>query len=286
MNKQSVILHPISVDGVLEPGIINGDGLQAVQLMHADGVLTAWTWDHIQAVPGTLLSGTAEIRPAGFPRGSFPIIERVRWEPTMQVVEVIPSTFARKNDTIPRFKRLVSRLFHPGLHQLLHDVFAIPALFHDYWIAAYDDVDSIANVAETAVAVAELVERSLDLPSYEREVGVVFALLREAGRAWPRQCWKGRYHALHCLEQIIGSVETLGEEFPDEASTLIELMQNECRLSFEPAAAHILKHIEALTLACRGDRGEARIVQVDGPATDKVIHLDWARARRRQPGDH
>ena len=61
MNKQSVILHPTSIDGVFEPGIISGDGLQAVRLMHADGVLTAWTWDHIPASPRSLLSGTAEM---------------------------------------------------------------------------------------------------------------------------------------------------------------------------------------------------------------------------------
>ena len=285
MNKQSVILHPMSVDGVFEPDIISGDGLQAVKLMHADGVLTAWTWDHIPASVGSLLSGTAEIRSAGFPRGSVPIIERVRWVPAMQVVDVIPSTLARKSDTVPRFKRLVSRLFHPGLHQLLHDVFAIPSLFHDFWTAAYDDPDSIGEVAETAVATAELLECSLELSSFEREVGIVFALLREAGRAWCRQSWQGRYHTLHCLDQIQCSIDKLREQFPAEASTLVELMQHECRLSFEPNTAPILERVEALALAYRGHRGEAKIVQVDSPAPDKVIRLDWARARRRHLAD-
>lgn len=285
MNKQSVILHPTSIDGVFEPGIISGDGLQAVRLMHADGVLTAWTWDHIPVSPASLLSGTAEIHPAGFPHGSVPIIEHVQWEPTMQVVDMIPTTFARKSDTIPRFKRLVGRLLHPGLHQLLHDVFAIPTLFRDYWTAAYDEVDSIGEVAETAVATAELIERSLDLYSFEREVGVVFALLREAGRAWPRQHWQGRYHTLHCLDQIQCSIDKLREQFPAEASTLVELMQHECRLSFEPNTAPILERVEALALAYRGHRGEAKIVQVDSPAPDKVIRLDWARARRRHLAD-
>ena len=285
MNKQFLIPHPVSVDGVFEPDIISGDGLQAVRVMHADGVLTAWTWDHIPASVGSLLSGTAEIRSAGFPRGSVPIIERVRWVPAMQVVDVIPSTLARKSDTVPRFKRLVSRLFHPGLHQLLHDVFAIPSLFHDFWTAAYDDPDSIGEVAETAVATAELLECSLELSSFEREVGIVFALLREAGRAWCRQSWQGRYHTLHCLAQIQGSIDTLREEFPEEASMLIELMQHECRLSFEPGTALILDHVEALALACRGHRGATRIMQEDSPASGKVIRLDLARARRRQRRD-
>lgn len=285
MNKQSLILHPTSVDGVFEPGIISGDGLQAVRLMHADGVLTAWTWDHIPVSSTGLLSGTAEIRPAGFPHGSVPLIEHVQWEPTMRVVDLIPTTFARKSDTILRFKRLVDRLFHPGLNQLLHDVFAMPTLFRDYWTAAYDEVNSVGEVAETAVATAELIERSLDLYSFEREVGVVFALLREAGRAWSRQYWQGRYHALHCLDQIQCSIDTLREQFPAEASTLTELMQHECRLSFEPATAHILDRVEALALAYREHRAEAKIVQVDSPASDKVIRLDWARARRRQLAD-
>lgn len=285
MNKQSLILHPTSIDGVFEPGIISGDGLQTVRVMHADGVLTAWTWDHIPVSLGGLLSGTAEIRPAGFPHGSVPIIEHIQWEPTMQVIDVIPTTFARKSDTISRFKRLVNRLFHPGLNQLLHDVFAMPTLFHDYWTAAYDEADSIGEVAETAVATAELIEHSLDLYSFEREVGVVFALLREAGRAWPRQYWQGRYHTLHCLDKIQCSINTLREQFPAEASTLVELMQHECRLSFDPATAPILERVEALALAYRGHRGEARIVQVDSPASDKVIRLDWERARRRQLAD-
>jgi hypothetical protein len=282
MNKQSVILHPMSVDGVFEPDIISGDGLQAVKLMHADGVLTAWTWEHIQVTPGSLLSGTAEIRPAGFPHDSVPIIERIRWEPAMQVVDVIPSTFARKNDTIPRFKRLVSRMFHPGLHQLLHDVFAIPALFQDFWSAAYDEADSIGEVAEAAIATAERVEGSPYLFSFGRNVGIVFALLREAGRAWPRQWWQDHCPALHCLAQIQGAIETLSQEYPEEAATLTELMQYQWRLSFEPDTTFILEHVLTLAHACRGHRGEAGIVLDDSPVPDNVIPLDWARVRRQQ----
>ena len=55
--------------------------------------------------------------------------------------------------------------------------------------------------------------------------------------------------------QALALIDKLREQFPAEASTLVELMQHECRLSFEPNTAPILERVEALALAYRGHRG-------------------------------
>ena len=49
MNKHPLITQPVTFDAVLEPGLICGDGLQSVRVLHPDGELAAWTWHHFDA---------------------------------------------------------------------------------------------------------------------------------------------------------------------------------------------------------------------------------------------
>ena len=64
MNKHPLITQPVTFDAVLEPGLICGDGLQSVRLIHSGGELMAWSWNHIEpANNASVLTATVVTSP-------------------------------------------------------------------------------------------------------------------------------------------------------------------------------------------------------------------------------
>ncbi len=246
MNKQPLITHPVTFDAVLEPGLISGDGLQSVRVIHPDGELAAWTWHHFNAAnTDSVLTGTVSIQPFGQPVGLTSVIDRIQWQPALQVIDLIPEV-AGTAKLVARFRSLVDQIRHPGLQQLLHDVFALRPLFYNYWSAALEADGEPCSLAEKAIINAELVQWGVGLSSFQRAVGMTFALLRNAGQAWPPEQWSDGEHALHLLRQIDGSMSHLAQGYPEDADVLRELMEHEYRLSLSPLALSTLEHVNHL----------------------------------------
>ncbi|QNN78414.1 hypothetical protein IAE60_02960 [Pseudoxanthomonas mexicana] len=278
MNKQLLITQPVTFDAVLEPGLISGDGLQSVRVLHPDGELAAWTWQHFDAAnTDSVLTATVTIRPFGYPLGLTSVIDRIQWQPTLQVVDLIPEVSGTAK-LVARFRSLLVHIRHPGLQQLLQDVFALRPLFYDYWNTSLDMDGRECSLAEKAISNAELVQWSVGLSSFQRCIGMTFALLRNAGQAWPREEWSDGEHALHLLRQIDGSMSHLASVYPEDADVLRELMEHEYRLSLSPLALSTLEHVNYLADTSRLD------AHWKGPEEDNgssnLISLDAFRRRR------
>ena len=123
MNKHPLITQPVTFDAVLEPGLICGDGLQSVRVLHPDGELAAWTWHHFDAAnTDSVLTATVSIHPLGYPVGLTSVIDRIQWQPGLQVIDLIPEVTGTAK-LVARFRALVDQIRHPGMQQLLQDVF-------------------------------------------------------------------------------------------------------------------------------------------------------------------
>ena len=133
MNKHPLITQPVTFDAVLEPGLISGDGLQSVRVLHPDGELAAWTWHHFDAAnTDSVLTATVSIHPLGDPVGLTSVIDRIQWQPALQVIDLIPEVTGTAK-LVARFRALIDQIRHPGMQQLLQDVFALRPLFYNYW---------------------------------------------------------------------------------------------------------------------------------------------------------
>ena len=278
MNKQLLITQPVTFDAVLEPGLISGDGLQSVRVLHADGELAAWTWQHFDAAnTDSVLTATVSIRPLGYPVGLTSVIDRIHWQPTLQVVDLIPEVSGTAK-LVARFRSLMEQIRHPGLQQLLQDVFALRPMFYDYWNTTLDIDGQERSLAEKAISNAELVQWGVGLSSFQRCIGMTFALLRNAGQAWPREQWSDGEHALHLLRKIDGSMSHLAKSYPEDAHVLRELMEHEYRLTLSPLALSTLEHVNHLGDMSWLDAHWKGPEEANG--SSNLISLDAFRRRR------
>ena len=247
MSKQSVLSRPITLDAVVEPDLISGDGLQSVRLIHSGGELMAWSCSHIEpASTASVLTATVHVNPFGLPLGLTSIIERIQWRPDMPVTRLIPDT-AGVDGLAGRFRTLIGQMRHPGLQQLLQDVFVLRQMFYDYWKVTVSINGEVCSLAEHSIRSAELVQCSVGLSSFQRSLGVAFALLRDAGQAWPTAQWLDGSHALHLLQQVQGAISHLAQQYPEDADVLVELLQHNHRLSLSSLALSILEHVDCLS---------------------------------------
>ena len=109
---------------------------------------------------------------------------------------------------------------------------------------------------------------------------MTFALLRNAGQAWPLEQWSDGEHALHLLRQIDGSMSHLGQGYPEDADVLRELMEHEYRLSLSPLALSTLKHVNHLADMSWLDAYWGRLDGQDTGGTNNLVSLNAFRRRR------
>ena len=280
MNKHPLITQPVTFDAVLEPGLICGDGLQSVRVLHPDGELAAWTWHHFDAAnTDSVLTATVSIHPLGYPVGLTSVIDRIQWQPALQVIDLIPEVTGTAK-LAARFRALVDQIRHPGMQQLLQDVFALRPLFYNYWNATIEIDGKACSLAQKAITNAELVQWGVGLSSFQRAVGMTFALLRNAGQAWPREQWSDGEHALHLLRQIDGSMSHFAQGYPEDADVLRELMEHEYRLSLSPLALSTLEHVNHLADMSWLDAHWAGLDGQETSGTGNLVSLDAFRRRR------
>jgi len=281
MSKQLLLSRPITVDAVLEPGPTSGDGLQLVRLIRAGGELHAWSWIHVEpSNADSVLTATVHVNPFEHPLGLMSIIERIQWRPDMLITDLIPGA-ADGDGLAHRFRTLIQQLGHPGLQQLLQDVFVLRNMFYGYWTATISVDGQACSLAEHAIRNAELVQRSLGLSCVQRSLGVAFALLRNAGRAWPAGQWPDGHHALLLLRQIQGTTTHLAQHYPEDADVLVELLQQEYRLSLSSSAKAILEHVDYLsgTQAVDPDSNGSGVLFQSAP--DNLISIEKFLRRKK-----
>ena len=280
MKKQYVLSRPITLDAVIEPGLISGDGLQSVRLIHSGGELMAWSWNHIEpASTASVLTATVHVNPFGLPLGLTSIIERIQCRPDMPVTGLIPDTEG-VDGLAGRFRTLIRQMRHPGLQQLLQDVFVLRQMFYDYWKATIPVDGQECSLAEHSIRSAELVQCSVGLSSFQRSLGVAFALLRDAGQAWPAAQWLDGSHALHLLQQVQGAISHLAQQYPEDADVLVELLQRDHRLSLSSLALSILKHVDCLSGTQNSDVGGRGPATPLRPAPDNLTSMREFLRRR------
>jgi len=219
----------------------------------------AWSWNHIEpANSASVLTATVHINPFGRPLGLTSIIERIQWRPDMLVTGLIPEA-AGADGLAGRFRTLIGQMRHPGLQQLLEDVFVLRQMFYGYWTATVLIDGEGHLLAECSIRNAELVQCSVGLSSFQRSLGVAFALLRDAGRAWPTGRWLDGSHSLHLLLQIQGATSHLARQYPEDADVLMELLQHEHRLSLSSLALSILERVDCLSGTKGADANRSRL---------------------------
>lgn len=280
MRKQSVLSRPITLDAVIEPSLICGDGLQSVRLIHSGGELMAWSWNRIEPTnTASVLTATVHVNPFGQPLGLTSIIERIQWRPGMPVTGLIPGA-ADADGLADRLRTLIREMRHPGLQQLLQDVFVLRQMFYDYWKATVPIDGEGYLLAERSIRNAELVQCSIGLSSFQRSLGVAFALLRDAGRAWPTGRWLDGSHSLHLLGQIQGAISHLARQYPEDADVLVELLQHEHRLSLSSLALSILEHVDCLSGTQNAEADGSRSATRFPPVPANLISMgDFLRRR-------
>ncbi len=280
MSKQSVLSRPITLDAVVEPDLISGDGLQLVRLIHAGGELMAWSWNRIEPTnTASVLTATVHVNPFGQPLGLTSIIERIQWRPGMPVTGLIPGA-ANADGLADRLRTLIREMRHPGLQQLLQDVFVLRQMFYDYWEATVPVDGGTYSLAERSIRNAELVQCSVGLSSFQRSLGVAFALLRDGGRAWPTAQWLDGSHALHLLQQIQGATSHLAQQYPEDADVLVELLQHEHRLSLSSLALSILEQVDCLSRIQNSDAGGNGPVTLARPMPGNLVSIAEFLRRR------
>ncbi len=280
MRKQSVLSRPITLDAVVEPDLISGDGLQSVRLIHTGGELMAWSWNHIEpANNASVLAATVHVNPFGRPLGLISIIERIQWRPDMLVTRLIPEA-AGADGLAGRFRALIGQMRHPGLQQLLQDVFVLRQMFYDYWKATIPVDGQEYSLAECSIRNAELVQCSVGLSSFQRSLGVAFALLRDGGRAWPTAQWSDGSQSLHLLQQSQGAISHLAQQYPEDADVLVELLQRDHRLSLSSLALSILEHVDCLSGTQNAEADGSRSATRFPPVPANLISMgDFLRRR-------
>lgn len=281
MSKQSVLSRPITLDAVVEPDLISGDGLQSVRLIHSGGQLMAWSCSHIEpASTASVLTATVHVNPFGLPLGLTSIIERIQWRPDMPVTRLIPDT-AGVDGLAGRFRTLIGQMRHPGLQQLLQDVFVLRQMFYDYWKVTVSINGEVCSLAERSIRNAELIQCSVGLSSFQRSLGVAFALLRDAGRAWPTGRWLDGSHSLHLLRQIQGATSHLFQQYPEDADVLVELLQHDHRFSIGSLAQSILEHVDDLSGVQMANAGGGRSGRLTCSAPGNLISIsDFLRGKK------
>jgi len=186
MSYHPQILRPLTLNAVIEPGLIMGDCSRQLRLFDRRGVLEAWTWINLPAaLPARVTKGVAYIIPVADPEGgTHYVVTRLDVREDMEAFAIAPPSFGLTDADVFAARDLMEGVHEPALRQLLGDVFSHPNVFFDFWQAPHAPLGEVASLLRRAVALGSHFQQHAQLSPIDRDLGVVYAVLREIGHVW------------------------------------------------------------------------------------------------------
>lgn len=229
MSHYPSLLHPITINAVIEPGEIHPEACQQIRVIHEHGVFDSWTWAPIPAAPiARLRKAVAYLIPVGEAERGLHVATRFDWSHTMDPFSLTPESFGATDDVVYRCREVVDTMTTKPLRRFLSDVFSTPEVFYNYWRTPLHHRGASGGLALAAVALAEAIRDTRAIPAGDRNLAVTFAMLHRIGDIWCLQdTWNGLgtlQQDLVALSQLDGPFDQLASEAPALATALRQLL--------------------------------------------------------------
>jgi len=273
MSHYPALLHPITLNAVVEPGPVHPEACQQIRLVHEHGFIDTWTWATIPSVPASCLrKAVAYLIPVGEADRGLHVVTRFDWSHTMDPLSLVPDSLGMTDDVVYRCREVVEAMTTEPLRRFLDDVFSTPEVFYGYWRTPLESRRAPGSLALASVALAEAIRDARSVPMRERDLAITFAMLRHVGAVWCLQDdWNGLgilQQDLVALSQLDGPFDQLASEAPALSISLRQLMLAQ-RAPVQDAAAQTVKKLVAQVEAHQA-------LQAD---------LDPVKAHRREEND-
>jgi hypothetical protein len=176
------------LDAAIEIVTAPTDGSAARCMAHCrHGSFEAWAWmDFAVEDPGVIHPGKATIMPLG-PTGGTAVVVAFQEAATPCIGELVPTTFCPLPGVIEQTADLIASLDILPLRHFVTRALLSPAAFRRFWscpASRYYHHAFAGGLALHSLEVAVPVAVSPKLPRFERELGIVYALLHDYGKLW------------------------------------------------------------------------------------------------------
>lgn len=293
MSHHPTLPHALTLNAVIEPGLIHHDGCQQVRLVHEHGFLDALTWEPMPQVPaGCLRKAISHLIPVGQAEHGLHVVTRFDWCHTIDPLSLVPRSFGSTDNVVARCREIVNAVATPPLRGFLGDVFNTPDVFYRYWDTPSEQDAAPGGLALAAVSLAEAVRDTRGVSVDERDLAITFALMHHVGHVWwLRDGWSDGYEILQpehaALRHLYGPFDELTFRAPALAAALRELMLDQrspARNATARAVKKLIARVEArqavmveLEQVQRYRREEARTVAPRGGNVIEFPHVPtWA----------
>lgn len=245
-----------SLDAVIDIQGDAGDGMRHLEILTRDEIYQGITWLLPQrpAEPYVRKARVTMV-PVLRVQNEDPvyIVTHLEEGLNVDVFNFIPDRFGRHEGIVFRCRDVVEAIQSPALRRFVGNVFSLGAVYRYFWTCPASQKHHHSFAGGLALHSVEMAESVVDTPhltNVERDFGIVYALLHDAGKIW---CYRddGTYgdplgHEMATLDNLHEALKQLAREWSDASVAMRSLLSGLWKSSGRKPIMAVGKLVQAL----------------------------------------
>lgn len=265
-----------SLDAVIDIQEKTGESMRHLEILTRDEVYRGVTWLLPQRLADPFVrKAKVTVVPVRCTDGEEPlyIVTDLQDLTDQDVFNFIPDRFGRHEGIVFRCRDVVDAIHSPAMRHFVSTVFSLSAVYRYFWTCPASQKHHHSFAGGLALHSVEMAESVMDTPhlsEVERDFGIVYALLHDAGKIW---CYRedGAYgdplgHEMATLDNLHEPLRQLAKEWPDASVAMRSLLSGLWKRSGRKPIMAVGKLVQALDQVS---------TEQDLRRGQNVVHLPW-----------